>query len=227
MSMQTEQISLPVSLPVEWAPVPRVNLLPPEILQTRRLTTVKHRLAGVFLLVVVLGAAGTLWAQNEVSQAEQALEETRSRTVALTSAKGQFAQVPLVLAEVGAATTAREQALAQDVLWHKILDAVSIITPEEVSLTDIEVTLTAATPTAGADPLLPSGLGQIDFSGTAESFPAVATWLDAVADLPGVDGSSLKTATRPSSGESTSLKFTTSVVVIGTALSHRYDRKSE
>jgi len=227
MSMQTEQTDLPVSLPVEWAPVPRVNLLPPEIQQARRLATVQRHLAAALVLTVVAGAAGTFWAQNKVSRAEQALEETRSRTEALTSAQGRYTEVPQVLAQVDAAASARERALAQDILWYRVLDAVALITPEEISLTDVEVTVGGATSTAASDPLLPSGIGQIEFSGNAENFPVVATWLDSVADLPGVDGSSLKTATRPTSGESTALKFTTSVVVVDTALSHRYDQKGE
>jgi hypothetical protein len=63
---------------VDWAPVPRVNLLPPEILESRRFARTQRLLGGAVAGTVLLAGAGVLWAQLQVGSAQEALQETQA-----------------------------------------------------------------------------------------------------------------------------------------------------
>jgi hypothetical protein len=125
--------------------------------------------------------------------------------------------------------------MATDILWYGFLSDLSLTTPKGVSLESLEMTLDdSGTPTAVADPLTPAGLGHVTFTGKAQHFPDVATWLEAVGSVHGLDGSTLQTATRGTagggSGDGTAggaITFTSSIQVTSKALTHRYDRKAD
>jgi Tfp pilus assembly protein PilN len=216
---------------VEWAPVPKVNLLPPEILESRRFARTQRLLACAVAGTVLLGAAGVVWAQAGVTSAQEELEVTRAETAVLTAQQAKYADVPRILEQVRVAHAARAQALGQDVLWYRILTDLAGSTPPEASLTNLTLTLAspgtpAAAAAAGADPLTPPGIGDVTFAGKATTFPTVARWLEAVAKVRGFDGSTLRTATRAEGeGEAAALTWTSSIRVTSDALSHRYDLK--
>jgi Tfp pilus assembly protein PilN len=242
---------------VEWAPVPKVNLLPPEVLEARRFARTQRVLAGVVGLTVVVAAASVGWAQSGVGSARAALEATEARTAGLQAEQTRYADVPRLLSQVSAAELAREKALADDSLWYRFLGDLAVATPADVSLSTMSITVgaqpgeagaagaAAATgaATAGPSPAVGSlpapgaagaagapgapaaaqPLGRLTFSGKAQAFPDVAAWLDAVARLRGLDGSSLQTASRDSADGVVS--WTSSISLTSDALSHRYDRK--
>jgi hypothetical protein len=69
----------------------------------------------------------------------------------------------------------------------------------------------------------------VTFSGTANHFPDIASWLDATGSVHGLDASTLQTATRGGNGTataSTPITFTSTVQVMSAALTHRFDRKA-
>jgi Tfp pilus assembly protein PilN len=234
---------------VEWATVPRVNLLPEEILAARGFRKVQIRLALAVLTTVLFASGGVFWAQSRVSSAQSHLDGTTARSAALRQEEARYAEVPRLTAAVAAAKAAREQALGQDLLWYRLMSDVALATPSNVWLTTMDASLTATpagAPTGptgaagsagtagsagaaagGLDPLLPTGIGKMTVTGTADSYPDVAAWLDAVGRVHGLDGSTLQTVTRENAtGGSSQLQFTTSVVIVSTVLSHRYDRKA-
>jgi hypothetical protein len=220
---------------VEWAPVPRVNLLPPEIVEGRRLIRLKKLLGGA-LVVVVAGCAGAVvWAEVGVSSAQREVDAAQARAATLRSTEATYAQVPRILGLIDAATTARQTVMADDVLWYGFLSDLAVAAPKGVSLLNLDVALTDSTPesSTGADPMSPAGIGQVTFSGKASEFPDVAAWLESVAGVHGLDGSTLQTATRggaaggAGAGGDSSVHFTSKVQVTSKALSHRYDRKAD
>ena len=212
---------------VDWAPVPKVNLLPREILQTRRVTGLKRALAGVVAMVVLLCAGATVWAHAGASAAQEELDAAQSRGVALRAEQARYAGVPKVLSVIQAAGAARERAMSQDILWYGFLSDLSVITPKGITLNTLQASTDKAT--ASKDPLVPAGLGTVTFTGSAEHVPDVAAWLDAVAHMHGLDGSTLQSVTREdaSGGTAGTLNFTTTVSVTSKALTHRYDRKAD
>jgi hypothetical protein len=128
---------------------------------------------------------------------------------------------------IQAAGAARERAMSQDVLWYGFMSDLAVTTPKGITLNGMQVSLDK--PTVNTDPLVPTGLGTVTFTGTAKHVPDVAAWLDAVAHIHGVDGSSLQSVTRDDAtgGRAGTLNFTTTVQVTSEALTHRYDRKAD
>ncbi|MGZ4624729.1 MAG: PilN domain-containing protein [Kineosporiaceae bacterium] len=217
---------------VDWAPVPRVNLLPPEIVQARSLARLKTVLGGVLVVVLASCAGGVAWAQSGVASAQAELDASQARTAILRAEQAKYAQVPRILGLIDSAAAAREQAMKQDVLWYGFLSDLSMTTPSGVQLESLEMTLDVGTSTPPApDPLTPAGMGQVTFSGKAQHFPDVASWLEAVGTMHGLDGSSLQTATRdPGTGGGKTgqgITFTSTIQVTNKALTHRYDRKAD
>ena len=91
---------------------------------------------------------------------------------------------------IQAADAARERAMSQDVLWYGFMSDLAVTTPKGITLNGLQVALDK--PSVNTDPLVPAGLGTATFTGTAKQVPDVAAWLDAVARIHGVDGSSLQ-----------------------------------
>jgi hypothetical protein len=224
------------SAPVDWATVPRVNLLPPEILQSRRTAGVKRVLVIAVGATLAVCAAGVLWAQTTVSSAQEDLDAAQARGAQLRAQQAKYAQVPTVLGLIDGIAGAREKSMSRDVLWYGLMSDLAMTTPKGVKLDSMTVSFDQANPGGTPDPLTPAGIGHVDFTGKATRFPDVAAWLEAAATLHGLDGSTLQTATR---GDSTSgsssgtgsttgpVTFTSTIQVTSTALSHRYDRKAD
>jgi Tfp pilus assembly protein PilN len=207
-----------------WAVVPKVNLLPPEIMDGRRFAGLKRRLVLLVLLVVLGGAAATWWAQTTVGAAQGEVDQAQARTAALATEQAKYAEVPRVTAAVDAALAVRQQAMAADVLWYRYLNDVALATTSDVYLSSMTATVKGATPSAGTDPLAPAGIGAVQISGTAGSLPSVAAWMEALDQITGIKGSVLVSAARGGSGAD--IAFSTTSVLTTDSLSHRYDRRA-
>lgn len=228
----------PASAPtrVDWAPVPRVNLLPPEIISDRSFHRTQRILAGVVAAVVLLVVALFWWAQSAVTSAEDALADEQAVTAQLQSEQAQYAEVPRVIAQVEAAEAARETAMANDVAWYRFLNDVALVTPGQVWLTNLSATVPvpgeAGTAQGQADvvPLATAGLGTLTVTGIASGYPDVSAWLDALDSIEGLEASILDTAIRELDDETPAdqgrVTFTTRITVTDAALTHRYDRKA-
>lgn len=245
MTAQPEQqvAEAPAVSRVDWAPVPKVNLLPPEILDARGFRKVQARLALAVAVTVLLAAGGVAWAQRQVNSARDVLDATTAQASALHEQEARYAEVPKVTAALASAQAVREQVLAQDMLWYRLMSDIALATPSNVWLTTMNVTL-SATPASGTtssaastgnvtgnvtgeDPLVPAGIGKVTVTGTATSLPDVAAWLEAIVRVRGLDGATLQTVTRASdSGTAEEMQFTSQIVILDSALSHRYDRKA-
>jgi Tfp pilus assembly protein PilN len=212
---------------VDWAPVPKVNLLPREIMQARRLAALKRVLGGAVAAVVLVCIGVTVWAQAGAAAKQDELDAVQAQGAALRAEQERYAAVPKLLNLIQAAGSARERAMSQDVLWYGFMSDLAVTTPTGITLNSLQVSLDKST--VNPDPLVPTGLGTVTFTGTAEQVPDVAAWLDAVARIHGVDGSSLQTVTREDTknGDNGPLTFTTTVTVTSKALTHRYDRKAD
>jgi Tfp pilus assembly protein PilN len=217
----------PAVNPVDWAPVPKVNLLPPEILARRKFRKVRIRLAFVVVLTVLVASGAVAWSIRDVSAAQTELDATAARTVTLRQTENKYSEVPHVLAQVEAVKTARQRALATDVLWYRFLTDVSNATPANVSLQTLTIALNGETDAAASsDALTPSGIGTVTIVGTAATINDVAAWMDAVVRVHGIDASTLKSATRDTGSTSSQVSFSATVVVTSQALSHRFDVKA-
>ncbi|MFZ0158446.1 MAG: PilN domain-containing protein [Kineosporiaceae bacterium] len=226
MTMTMEESPLTRSR-VEWATVPRVNLLPPEILEGRRFRRTQVILASVVAATIMVCVLATVWAQHQVGVANRELGVVAARTAQLQAQARAYAEVPRVLARVDSAKAARERAMSTDVLWYRFLDELAVSTPTTVWLGTLNIAMTDGANAAAKDPLTPAGYGEVTVTGTATRFPEVAQWLTSVVTVRGMDVSRLQTATLKEGEKSAGkIAFTSAVTVTADALSHRYDRKA-
>jgi len=234
MSVQTSNPVAVSSNRVEWASVPRVNLLPAEILERRAFRVIQKVLAGVVLATLVLIAGGYAMARISVIAADQSRQDAVGRSQLLNRQKEQYAEVPMWQDSLANATTARNQAMVRNVDWAGFLDDLAASTPAGVTLTSVTVsmpdgkTLGLLGDLVAPDPLLNSGIGTISVSGTTTSYPTVAAWLRSFTAMKGVDISILNNATRADPQSAVpSIQFTTQIVVSKALLATAYPDSTE
>ena len=227
-----------------WSTVPRVNLLPPEILAARRFRHLQLGLAAGLVAVAAVCGAATVWADGGVSSAQADLDATRADGVRLAQQQARYAEVPKALAELDTVRAVREEALGTDVAWYTFLSDLALQTPPDTSLVSVTISMTGRSTAAPSTvPLAPSGLGSVRVTGQARRYVDVAAWLDAVNEVHGLAGSSFETAGIAATGSSGSdtvasdggsgpggsaqkVTFNGTAVVVPAALSHRFDRKA-
>jgi Tfp pilus assembly protein PilN len=206
------------------APV-RVNLLPPQIEERRRLRRVQTWLAGA--AVLVLAIIGLLYwqASASASNAAEELRTAQAEQARLNRQAAQYAEVPAVLAQVDAARKQLATVKSDEVHWSTYLTDLSLRVPSNIWLTQMQVSQAysggtgAPTGATSNDPLAPTDtIGTITYTGYALTQRDVATWLDALSRLsdgiyPYVTQSAAATI-----GDTDVVQFTSSVLVKNSAL---------
>lgn len=226
----------PVVSRVDWAPVPRVNLLPREILENRRFRNVQVLLALAVVATLGLAGAAFWWSDGLVTEARDSLDVVEAETVVLQAKQREYAAVPQTLAELEYVQTARQTVLTNDVAWYGYLGDLADAAPTDVYFDSLTLTVpgtsaagAAATPASAsstADPFLPAGaLGTVSIQGISGTYPKVAAWMDALDEVSGLEVSTLSSANRPE-GLDTHVTFSSGITLTDVALTHRYDRKA-
>jgi Tfp pilus assembly protein PilN len=226
---ETQKTEAPAGpIRVSWAGIPKVNLLPLAILEGRRFRKTQGVLGGVVLGAVLVAGAAVLWAQGQVSSAQDDLDKANAQVTSLQAEQRKYDAVPALVSQVEAATQARSQVMATDVLWYRLMNDVAGAIPSGVTADTVTMTVTeaaGAAPTTGqAQPLTQTGLGAITMSGKSPSYNTVADWMEDLDKLTGVGDTALGNATA-SGGQG--ITYALSSVLTDDALSHRYDETKE
>jgi Tfp pilus assembly protein PilN len=212
------------------ATLPRVNLLPPEIEEQRRLRKLQVGLGvGVLAAAGVVGALA-LAAMGQVNDAQEELDASKARGTTLETKAGEFAEVPAVYAQVEAAEAQLTQAMGKEVRWSYFLNDLSLRTPSKVWLTQMTVTqnvddLPAATTTADAGVITP-GIGSLQFTGMGYTHNDVAAWLNALAKQKGLTQPYFTNSTVEEIGSERAVKFESQATLTEESLSGRYTQKA-
>lgn len=206
------------------APLPRVNLLPPEVHRARKLRRVQAGLgAGVAVVAVILGGV-YLTQANAASHAKDDLAGSQARSATLKAQAATFADVPKTIKAIDDAQAARQQAMSTDVLWYRYLNDLSYVTPANAWLTELDVK--SAGGDANTAALGTSGIASLQIKGESKTHVDVATWLNALAKESGFSQPYFTDAVNTDLNGTTVVKFDSTVNVTPDALSHRYDRKA-
>jgi hypothetical protein len=208
---------------VAWAPVPRVDLLPLRIVEARRFRRTQAMLSVALAGTLLAAVAGTLSAAQGVSSANDELSSAQTTVGNLQAQQATYAEVPKVLAQVDAATTARTTALGKDILWYRFLNDLDGVRPSGVDLPNITVALAGSTAVTSADPLAPAGIGSFSASGTSSRYAQVSALMDGIEKVNGLRSSSLTSATR----DDDQIRLTVAAVLSSDALSARYEKKAD
>jgi Tfp pilus assembly protein PilN len=207
--------------------VPRVNLLPSEILSERKLRRTQATLGAVVLAVVGAVAGGFVLAAASAATAQDDLAVEQARTQSLLTEQGEYSEVPQVLGQLDATRTAQADAMETDVLWYDYLDRLAASYPKNVWLRDMNITVSpvvAATDPSAAGALpVSDAIGTISFNGTGLVHDDVAAWLDALDTIEGFQNATYSTSARTELDGRVVVDFTSTVEVGREALSLRFE----
>lgn len=212
------------------ATLPRVNLLPPEIGERRRFRHVQAGLgAGVLASLLAVGALFLL-AAGQVDRAQEDLDANVAEASVLQAQVNEFAEVPLVYAQVEAAQAQVGQAMGQEIRWSYYLNDLSLKTPNRVWLESMTVTQTdqsAAVVAPVTGEYATPGIGSIAFDGRGYSHNDVAAWLDSLARQKGYTQPYFTDSTVSAlADKDKAVTFTSTVTLTEDALSRRYTDKA-
>ncbi len=166
---------------------PRVDLLPPEVLQGRAAKATRRRLGvGVVASVAVVAlAAGGCFALSIQAQAE--LLTAQARTGDILAEQGKYIEVTKVQFHLDLATAAQQVGASTEVAWRDYLTQVQATLPASVVIDTVSID--SATPVAlyaqSTAPLQGARMATVSFSAKSAVLPDVPTWLRSLATLPG------------------------------------------
>ena len=207
--------------------LPRVNLLPPEILEAARFR--RFQLAMVAAGIGAVAIVGGLYynAHQGVAQAKSDLASAQATQSSLQSQKAGLQSVQDVYDQVAAKKAMLSQAMGPEIRWSYYLTDLSLKVPDHVWLTSVNATESVAgtpAPAATATTVAPAGVGTVTFAGVAFSHDDVANWLDALAKERGYTNAYFTNSTKAKLGPREVVNFSSSVTLTQAALSGRYSK---
>lgn len=201
--------------------LPRVNLLPPEILEAARFRRVQRGLGAAVAVAVV--AVGVLYAgaASAVSDEQTRLDAATSEQQALSREAATYREVTALNTRTAAAEAMLVQAMGPEVRYSRFLNDLAVTVPEHVWVTSATFTQSPApAPAAGA--ATAGAIGTVSIAGVAYDHDDVAVWLETLAAQKGYAEPSLQNATEAYIGTRKVVNWATSVVLTADALSGRY-----
>ena len=213
---------------VSLSTLPRVNLLPPEIAETRRFKRIQVGLGASVLGAVGIVALLYVSASGGVSDAQSKVDAQAAQAASLQSQTAKYAGVTAVYAKADAAQAMLTSAMGEEVRYSQLLNDLSLSVPENVWIKNLQFTQTPPTATAtGTSGVPAAGIGTLSVTGVGFSHDDVAVWLESLASQ-----NNGKTYVDPYFSNSTeallgtrrTVNFTSTATVTPNAYSHRYDR---
>jgi Tfp pilus assembly protein PilN len=167
--------------PTRLVTLPRVNLLPPEIGERKKLQQVQ---LGLALAVVVAVAGIGLVYESGGSAVTNAKNNLASAQVQNTAMQAKLAKLQFVSQEQTVADQTQAlltQATATEVHWSDYLADLSVITPAHDWFTSITFSESLPVGSIASPAAAPSVVGAVTFSGNGLAHNDLATWLDVAA----------------------------------------------
>lgn len=208
--------------------LPRVNLLPPEILAARRFRDVKIGLAGAVVGCVGLVALLYVGATGAVTEAQGELDTSTAMGQQLRTEAAKYQEITAVRQQADAAAALVTKAMGAEIRFSQLMSELSTTLPEDVWLQNIAFTQTsadaaapAAVPPVGTAPAAAS-VGNVTFAGTGFSHDNVAAWLESLDKVPTYADPYFSKSTESLSGPRKVVTFQSTATLTTDALSRRY-----
>jgi hypothetical protein len=220
-----------------WSTMPGwgvvANLIPPEVLQARRVRAIRKVVAYALCALVLLAGLGYGYAYYRSHQAADALAAEQSRTSQLLAQQKRYADVTLLQSSVAGVRTQLSTLLATDVDMSALTVSVIKQLPPGTSVSQLAVTMAptagrqaTANMTAGTGNLDTSGrthIGLISVTGQAGRVTDVSTLVDRLSMMPGFIDPYPTSNTTNDKGTLFTIQFS----IDERLLSHRYDMPSK
>jgi Tfp pilus assembly protein PilN len=219
----------PATQPYIWNSMPGwgivADLTPPELVAARRLNVLRKVIGAGLLLVVVLCAAGYVWAWSKHSSATSSLQTATARTQQLTAQQNQYADVTQAKNATATINTEIASLMTQDVDVAKLVAQIDASVPPTAGLTTLTVSFTQST-LPGAVNEAPSldrsghaQIGTISMTGSGRSLTDITAFINHLTTVPGVTNVIPNTNARQGQGSTT---FTVSLDITDVLYTHRY-----
>lgn len=205
----------------------RINLLPPEIAQRRR---VRRQRSGLVVLgLAVVGLLVVVWVlrQAQLNREEDRLADAQARVQSLEVKRNALKE----FADLEQSVITKEKTLAtvmdKDIHWSRILTELSMVIPEESWL--LSFNGLAAPPATGpapapGTPQPAASLGTLNFSGVTFEFPDVAKWIIRLQGMKSLQNVWVPSAARGEIGTREIVNFTSTADLSTSAASGRYQQ---
>ncbi|HEX8092643.1 hypothetical protein, partial [Jatrophihabitans sp.] len=151
-----------------WSTMPGwgivANLIPPEVLQARRVRAIRKLMAYALCVLILIAGAGYSFAWYRSQQAADALSAEQSRTSQLLAQQKRYADVTLLQGSVAGVRTQLSRLLASDVDASALILSILTQLPQGATVSQLAITMSApAGKKATADPA--TGSAALDTSG--------------------------------------------------------------
>jgi len=216
-----------------WSTMPGwgivANLIPPEVLQARRVRAIRKLVAYALCVLVLLAGLGYGYAFFRSKQAADTLAAEQTRTSQLLAQQKRYADVTLLQGSVAGVRTELSKLLESDVDVSALVGSILKQLPPGATVSQLAVTMS---PPAGrqATANMASGTGSLDTSGhphiglvtltgQASKVPDVSTLVERLSALPGFIDPYPTSNTTNDKGTLFTIQFS----INDSLLSHRYD----
>ena len=220
-----------------WSTMPGwgivANLIPPEVLQARRVRAIRKLVAYLMCVLVLLAGVGYGFAWYRSQQAADALAAEQSRTSQLLAQQKRYADVTLLQTSVAGVRTELSQLLETDVDVPALIASVLKQLPAGTTVSQLAVTMappagqqSKVNPASGTGSLDTSGrahIGLMTVTGQAQRVSDVSTLVDRLGALPGFIDPYPTSNTTNDKGT----LFTVQFSINDSLFSHRYDTTSQ
>jgi Tfp pilus assembly protein PilN len=216
--------------PIRYVAV-RANLLPDELVNSRRSGALKHRVfagLGAVLAVMLVWYGITLWG---TSSAKHDLSKAKQQNTAMVTQQSKYDDLVRTQQASTGIKSALAQLMAGDLQWKNMLASLRSVAPKGVKIDSISGTTGAAagSATGGTGPGLgvfnttgKDEVGTLSITGTAANKDEVAGYVDSLATVKGLTAIYPTSATTAGSGVS----FAISALITSDALGGRFSSQS-
>jgi len=202
--------------------LPSVNLLPPEIAQTRRFRRVQIGLGGAVLGALGVVALLVVAAAGSVSDANDKLDAVGAQQRLLQGQTAQYRDVTATYKRAADAQALLVVAMGDEVRYSRFLSNLSLAIPDNVWVKNITFAQAGTSPTSRGP--APTGIGTLTVSGVAYKHEDVAGWLESLSRGPGYDGPLLQSSTEVLLGTKQVVNWAATATLSPAALSGRYSK---
>jgi hypothetical protein len=217
--------------PTQWNSMPgwdiAVDLIPPELVNARRLTVLRKLMAAGIIALLVLCAAGYYLATRDNASAAADLAALQDQTAQLQADGRQYASVVSIQGSVSQVETQIARVMGGDVDLVALMGAVQSSLPSTMTIGQESITISVAavaggagtTPSGGLDTSGLPRIGTITLTGTGLTLTDLSDFVDNLTAVPGL----VDVLPISNTASDTGTQYNLTIGLTNELLSHRFD----